>query len=170
MPVMVLRLGHRMRRDKRISTHCSLVARALGASGMIYTGEKDEVMEESVRKVAKNWGGRFSIRHERKWEPILKKWKGKSCHLTVYGMPFQKAMPEVRKRKDILVIIGGEKVPIEVYKRANWNLSVTGQPHSEVAGLALFLDRYFQGKELDLKFRGKIKVVPQERGKKVIRS
>ena len=167
MSVWILRLSHRIRRDKRISTHCALVARALGAEGLIYTGEKDEAMEDSVRKVAKNWGGRFRIKHEKKWQPVLNKWKGKTVHLTVYGIPYEKAMAKVRKAKDLLVVIGGEKVPIDVYKQMDWNLSVTTQPHSEVASLALILDRYFKGKFP--KFKGKLKVVPQECGKKVIK-
>jgi tRNA (cytidine56-2'-O)-methyltransferase len=168
MSVWILRLGHRIRRDKRISTHCALVARALGAEGLIYTGEKDDAMEDSVKKVVKNWGGRFKVKHEKKWETVLSKWKGKSAQLTVYGMPYEKEIPKIRKAKDILLVVGGEKVPIDVYKRMDWNLSVTSQPHSEVASIALFLDRYFRGKTPT--FRGKLKVVPQERGKKIIKA
>ncbi|NIU84342.1 MAG: tRNA (cytidine(56)-2'-O)-methyltransferase, partial [Candidatus Thorarchaeota archaeon] len=41
-------------------------------------------------------------------------------------------------------------------------------PHSEIAALAIFLDRLFQRKELKRRFEGaKIKVTPQERGKKI---
>ena len=168
--VWVLRLGHRIRRDKRISTHCALVARALGAKGIYYTGEKDSSFEDSVRKVVKNWGGRFQIRYEKSWRKLLKAWKGKTIHLTVYGLPLEKTIGRVRKENRLLVIFGGEKVPIDVYHQSDWNISVTGQPHSEVAALALFLDRYFQGRELSLSFKGKLKVVPQERGKKVLKN
>ena len=37
--IVVLRLGHRIGRDARISTHCGLVARALGANKIIYSGD-----------------------------------------------------------------------------------------------------------------------------------
>ena len=65
-----------------------------------------------------------------------------------------------------MVVVGGEKVPPEIYQSADWNVAVANQPHSEVAALAIFLDRYFQGKQLDKKFqKAKIKIIPQERGK-----
>ena len=43
--IEVLRLGHRISRDKRISTHVALVARAFGASKIYYTGQKDKSMK-----------------------------------------------------------------------------------------------------------------------------
>ena len=166
--ITVLRLGHRIHRDKRISTHVALVARALGADGLIYTGEKDEAMENSIKNVVKNWGGKFGLKYEKNWKSALKKWKGKACHLTVYGIPYEEAMPEIRKAKDLLVVVGGEKVPIDVYREMDWNISVTSQPHSEVAALAIVLDRYFNGKIPN--FKGKLSVVPQKVGKKVIKA
>ena len=42
------------------------------------------------------------------------------------------------------------------------------QPHSEVAALAIFLDRLTAGKGLRSDFPGKIKVLPCERGKRVV--
>ena len=167
--ITILRLGHRIFRDQRISSHVFLVARAFGAGKGIYSGQRDENMEDSVRKVSGQWGGSFDVRHSRDWKRDMKEFSGTKVHLTVYGIPFQKKMGEIRKKKNIMLIVGGEKVPPEVYQDADYNLSVTGQPHSEVAGLALFLDYYFRGKELDREFRNaKVKVVPQERGKKTL--
>ena len=169
MKIYVLRLGHRAGRDPRISTHCGLVARALGADGIICTGERDGKLMESIRKVSKEWGGKFEVRYEKSWKNVLKKWRGKVAHLTMYGMPVQKVIPKIRKEKNLLVIVGGEKVPWEVYEKADWNVSVTNQPHSEIAALAVFLDQVFRGKELDKKFpKAKKKIVPQEKGKKII--
>lgn len=165
--IIVLRLGHRKERDARISTHCGLVARALGADAIVYSGEKDEKMMNSIRKVVKKWGGKFSVSYESNWKNTIRKHKSFSIvHLTMYGLPVQKEIGKIRKRRDILVVIGGEKVPFDVYNKAHWNISVTNQPHSEVAGLAIFLDKYFSGKELDKKFaKAKIQLVPQEKGK-----
>ena len=169
MKAFVLRLGHRVSRDQRISTHCGLVSRAFGADGIVYSGEKDEKLLESVRNVAKEWGGEFEVKYERNWKSFVRGWNGKIVHLTMYGLPVQKVMGMIKKEKNILVIVGGEKVPPEVYELADFNVSVTNQPHSEVAALAIFLDRFFGGKELDRKFPGAKKVViPQERGKKVL--
>jgi tRNA (cytidine56-2'-O)-methyltransferase len=168
--ITVLRLGHRAGRDPRISTHCALVARAFGADNLIYTGEKDSDMEDSVIKIVKNWGGPFKISHEKAWKKVIKGFGGTSVHLTMYGMPLSEKIGKIRKSKDLLVIIGGEKVPSEVYHAVDYNVAVGSQPHSEVAALAVFLHEYFGGSELSFGFPGaRIGVVPDERGKKTIK-
>lgn len=172
MQVFVFRLGHRISRDHRISTHCGLVARAFGAGGIIYSGDPDRSLLESVKHVSEQWGGKFRVSYEKGWKKTVKGYKRKGfavVHLTVYGMPVRKTIGKIKKKSKILAVVGGEKVPWEMYDLADFNVSVTGQPHSEIAALALFLDRLFSGKELDKKFAGaKKRVVPQERGKKVI--
>jgi len=169
MKVCVLRLGHRTIRDQRITSHCALVARAFGSNGITYSGEKDENLEKSIKKVVENWGGLFEINYEKNWKKVIKNWKGKIAHLTMYGLPLQKIMNKIREcKKDLLIIIGSEKVPTEVYQLSNWNIAVSNQPHSEVAALSVFLDRFFEGKELKKGFGNKkIKVIPHECGKKV---
>ncbi|PSP47219.1 tRNA (cytidine(56)-2'-O)-methyltransferase [Halobacteriales archaeon QH_7_69_31] len=68
----------------------------------------------------------------------------------------------------LLVVVGSEKVPFDVYEAADHNVAVTSQPHSEVAGLAVFLDRLFEGRELDRDWRDAThRVVPQATGKRV---
>ncbi|MEM4707281.1 MAG: hypothetical protein QXL47_01590, partial [Candidatus Anstonellales archaeon] len=57
--LLVFRLGHRLPRDERISTHVALVARAFGADGMYYSGQEDKGLEESIRKICEKWGGKF---------------------------------------------------------------------------------------------------------------
>ena len=69
--VTVLRLGHRLHRDDRLSTHVGLTARALGADEVIYTDDKDDAMLASVREVADKWGGSFKVSYVEDWkEPI----------------------------------------------------------------------------------------------------
>lgn len=167
MPVCVLRLGHRVFRDQRITTHVSLVARAFGAEKIVYSGQRDKKLEESVKRVAKQWGGKFRIEYTGNWKAFVKSWNGKVLHLTAYGIPLEKKLPELKKQKNLLIIVGGEKVPPEVYSFADWNVSVSSQPHSEVSALAILLHEFFRGKKL--RFPGaKLKVVPQKRGKKVL--
>ena len=68
----------------------------------------------------------------------------------------------------LLVVVGAEKVPFEVYEVADWNVAVTNQPHSEVASLAVFLDRLFEGRELGREFDDAERVVvPRAEGKHV---
>lgn len=172
MSVSILRLSHRLARDERISTHCGLVSRALGASEIIYAGEKDDGVLESINKITSKWGGLFSVSYEESWRSVVRKYKKKNyciVHLTMYGIPVQTAAKKIRKEKNVLVIIGSEKVPPDVYEETDFNVAVTNQPHSEVAALAVFLHEYFQGKELGKKFKGaKISIKPDARGKTVI--
>ena len=69
---------------------------------------------------------------------------------------------------DTVLIRPGEKVPADVYQRADFNVSVGNQPHSEIAALAIFLDRFTGGQALYADRGGELEVVPNERGKTVV--
>ncbi len=169
--VWILRLGHRVFRDKRITTHLALVGRAFGASGIYIEGDADPKIKEKVEEVNKTWGGEFVVSFVSNWIDFVKKWKseeGTVVHLTMYGLPFEDVINLIKdEKKKVLVIVGGKKVPQVAYEVADYNLAVTNQPHSEVAAIALFLDRYFEGKE-PLHRNPKVKIVPTPRGKFVI--
>jgi tRNA (cytidine56-2'-O)-methyltransferase len=169
MHITVLRLGHRPQRDKRLSTHLILCARALGAEKVIYSGDKDPRLEEGILNTVRRWGGEFVVEYEANWRSILKNWVGDIVHLTMYGLPVEKITEEIRKsNKELLAIVGGPKVPRDVYEHATWNVSVTNQPHSEVSALAIFM-YLLQGEEaLKHSFPGgTIKINPSKRGKDV---
>lgn len=168
--ITVLRLGHRHYRDQRLTTHVALTARALGAEKVILSGEKDEKILESVSDIASRWGGKFEIDYEKNYKKVIDNFSGKKVHLTMYGMPVQDKISAIRKEKgiDLLIIVGSEKVPGDIYHAVDYNISVASQPHSEVAALAIFLHEYFMGKELEKEFPGaKIALKPSERGKDI---
>jgi tRNA (cytidine56-2'-O)-methyltransferase len=168
--VVVLRIGHRPERDKRITTHVGLVARAFGAEEMLLTG-RDPHVEESLTDVAERWGGSFRLKSDVSWKGETMRWKeagGKVVHLTMYGSNLPDVIDEIRESENILVAVGAEKVPAEMYNLADWNVAVGNQPHSEVAALAIFLDRLFLGQELHEAFEGGLKIVPTPRGKQVL--
>ena len=167
--VYVLRLGHRPERDKRISTHVALTARAFGAKG-IYFDCYDKTVFDSVEDVVRRWGGKFFIKAVN-WKKFLKEFDGLKVHLTMYGIPLYEKLniikDELRKGGKILVVVGAEKVPPEVYEMCDMNLSIGSQPHSEVAALAVFLEKTL-GVVFNLEFDdAQIRVIPSERGKKV---
>lgn len=172
MRVVVLRIGHRPERDKRITTHVGLVARAFGAEEMLLSG-RDSHVEESLADVAERWGGGFRITPNVSWKGETVRWKeagGRVVHLTMYGSNLPDVIDEIRgsSSQDLLVVVGAEKVPAEMYQLADWNVAVGNQPHSEVAALAVFLDRLFEGRELGGQFEGGLKIVPSPRGKQVV--
>lgn len=165
--IAVLRIGHRIARDKRITTHVALVARAFGAD-KIFIDTKDEKIEEGIRSVCNRFGGDFEIETGVSAKRIINNWHGIVVHLTMYGKNLNDAINEIDKSKDILIVVGAEKVPSYIYQEADYNVSVGNQPHSEVAALAIFLDRLTNGEWINKEFNGKIKIVPCDRGKKVI--
>ena len=171
----MLRLGHRLERDKRVTTHVGLVGRALGARGMLLTSE-DKGVERSINRVTRQWGGDFFVQTGVNWRDAIKNWKqegGKVCHLTMYGENILDVIDEVREeakneKARIMVVVGAEKVPYEVFEAADWNIAVGNQPHSEIAALALFLDHLQHGKELKTRFEhAETEIVPTRRGKEV---
>jgi tRNA (cytidine56-2'-O)-methyltransferase len=169
--VSVLRIGHRLVRDDRVTTHAALVARAFGADRIYMTGI-DQSVSSTVARVGKRWGGTFGVKVIQDWKGLAKVWKkegGKVAHLTMYGINIDDAVERLRKEDRILVIIGAEKVPLEAYKLADYNIAIGNQPHSEIAALAIFLDRVFIGRQLKKEpAGGRLKIVPDERGKQVI--
>ena len=128
-------------------------------------------VEESLADAAERWGGKFRLKADISWKGEVVRWKesgGKVVHLTMYGSNLPDVIDEIRCCGNILVVVGAEKVPAEMYDLADWNVAVGNQPHSEVAALAVFLDRLFLGQELFLDFGGGLKIVPSSRGKQVL--
>ena len=170
-PVVVLRLGHRPGRDERMPTHVGLTARALGADRLVL--EDDAAgRKETVTDITDRFGGPFEV--EVTDQPLgrIRSWDGAIAHLTMYGQPVQDLEDEIQtahRDEPLLVVVGAEKVPFEVYERADFNVGVTNQPHSEIAALAVFLDRLFEGRELDRTWEDAEKrVVPKAAGKRVV--
>ena len=102
---------------------------------------------------------------------MIKNWKkdgGKVIHLTMYGINIDDVIDNIQKENNVLVVIGAEKVPREIYDLADYNIAIGNQPHSEIAALAIFLDRAFKGKELKRDFKSaKFKIIPMAKGKRV---
>lgn len=161
-----MRIGHRPERDKRITTHVALVARAFGAD-RILVDRKDRELEKNFTGISERFGGDIVLETGTNWRNVIKDWIGQTVHLTMYGEELEVAMDEISREEDILVIVGAEKVPGEIYQMVRFNIAVGNQPHSEVAALAMFLDRYYDGKPLR-RFKGKMNIVPSKHGKVVV--
>ena len=174
MSITVLRIGHRYVRDDRVTMHLFLVARAFGARGVIYTGQRDNAIDAEVTKITEDWGGSFGVEYTESWETVVREWRKKGgdvIHLTMYGLPLQDVISKIRMSKnEKLVAVGGAKVPGLMYKMADWNVAVTSQPHSEIAALSVFLHEFYAGKELSIGFQNsRLAIVPQANGKLVIK-
>lgn len=173
--VSVLRIGHRLVRDDRTTTHAVLVSRALGCQ-RIYMTDVDDEIKGTLKKVNKRWGGEneFQLEIIDNWKQVVKNWKASNgivVHLTMYGRLINQKIAEIKSlNQDILVVIGAEKVPKEVYFLSDYNIAIGNQPHSEIAALAIFLDRIFEGSQFDRKLTNEsMRIIPNEKGKSVVK-
>ncbi|MDY9925588.1 tRNA (cytidine(56)-2'-O)-methyltransferase [Methanosarcina sp.] len=169
--IVLLRLGHRPERDKRITTHVGLTARMLGAEGMLLASD-DPGIVQTLEDVVERWGGNFYIKNNVNFKQEIRGWKeegGKVCHLSMYGVNLPDVTEELKKCDRLMIVVGAEKVPPEIYQLADWNVAVGSQPHSEVAAVAITMDRIAENEPLEKEFSGaELKIIPAERGKHVI--
>jgi len=159
MKIEVLRIGHRLVRDDRITTHVALVARAFGAS-KIYMNEVDPEIVHTLKKINETWGGTFEMEFITNWKKIIqekKKQSVKIIHLTMYGENINDKEYEIKNENQLLIVVGAEKVPREIYNIADYNVAIGNQPHSEISALAILLDRVLKGKQFIEKLNDLIK-------------
>ena len=170
MVIEVVRIGQRLVRDDRVTTHVALVSRAFGAE-RIYMTEVNPEIKDTLEKINKTWGGNFMVEFIDKWKTIVKKKKDegfKIVHLSMYGEIINGVQENLRKEKNLLIVVGAEKVPREIYELADYNIGVGSQPHSEISALAILLDRIQNGKQFEKEFSdAKRKIIPTKNGKNV---
>ena len=170
MKIEILRIGQRLVRDDRVTSHVALVSRAFGAEKIFMTEVNPEI-KDTLDKVNKNWGGGFEIEFIDNWKSILKNKKNenfKIVHLTMYGQTINDIQNRIREEQRLLVVVGAEKVPREIYEFADYNVGVGSQPHSEISALSVFLDRLQKGRQFNKEFPGaKRRIIPTKNGKNV---
>lgn len=170
MEIEVVRIGQRLVRDDRVTTHVALVSRAFGASKIFMTEINPEI-KDTLRKINETWGGNFTVEFIEKWKPVIKEKKEdnfKIVHLSMYGEKINQVQEKIRKEEKLLVVVGAEKVPREIYEMADYNVGVGSQPHSEISALAILLDRIQTGQQFEKEFpNAKRKIIPTKTGKNV---
>jgi len=170
LTVNVLRLSHRLVRDDRVTTHVALVARAFGADKIYVVGGENH-LKESIDRVSDRWGKGFEVELIDNWKTLVNNFKkqGLIIHLTMYGEEVDIIIDKIKTQvKDILIVIGSEKVPREIFDISDYNVSIGHQPHSEIAALAIFLDRLFEGKSLKKLFNdSQINIKPSAKSKDI---
>lgn len=170
MTIKVLRIGQRLVRDDRVTTHVALVSRAFGAS-KIFMSEVNPEIKDTVEKINKTWGGDFEVEFIDNWKKVImdKTKSHKIVHLTMYGENINDVEKKLQEEKDVLVVVGAEKVPREIYELSDYNVAVGNQPHSEISALAILLDRIQRGKQFKKSFEGaERKIIPTRQGKNVL--
>ena len=170
MVIEVVRIGQRVVRDDRVTTHVALVSRAFGAEKIFMTEVNPEI-KDTLEKINKTWGGNFTVEFIENWKSVIKKKKEegfKIIHLSMYGQKINDVQIQLRIEEKMLVVVGAEKVPREIYELADYNVGVGSQPHSEISALAILLDRIQNGKQFEKVFPdAKRKIIPTKNGKNV---
>ena len=168
--IEVVRIGQRLVRDDRVTTHVALVSRGFGAE-RIYMTEVNPEIKDTIGKINNTWGGNFEVEFIEKWKMIVKKKKDegfKIVHLSMYGESINDAQEKIQEEENLLIVVGAEKVPREIYELADYNVGVGSQPHSEISALAILLDRIQNGKQFEKEFpNAKRKIIPTKHGKNV---
>jgi tRNA (cytidine56-2'-O)-methyltransferase len=168
--IEVVRIGQRVVRDDRVTTHVALVSRGFGAE-RIYMTEVNPEIKDTIEKINNTWGGNFQVEFIEKWKTIVKKKKDegfKVVHLSMYGESINDAEEKIGDEENLLIVVGAEKVPREIYELADYNVGVGSQPHSEISALAILLDRIQKGKQFEKEFpNAKRKIIPTKNGKNV---
>jgi len=171
MVIEVVRIGQRVVRDDRVTTHVALVARAFGANTILMTEVNPEI-KDTLKKINNTWGGDFSIEFIESWKPVIKMKKEngfKIVHLTMYGEKINDIQSDLKKEENLVIVVGAEKVPREIYEFADYNVGIGSQPHSEISALAILLDRIQMGSQFNKVFPGaKRKIIPAKKGKTVV--
>ncbi len=171
MVIDVVRIGQRIVRDDRVTTHVALVARAFGANTILMTEVNPEI-KDTLEKINNTWGGDFSIEFIDSWKSVIKKKKEngfKIVHLTMYGEKINDIQSNLRKEENLVIVVGAEKVPREIFEFADYNVGIGSQPHSEISALAILLDRIQMGSQFNKVFSGaKRKIIPAKKGKTVV--
>ena len=170
MIIEVVRIGQRVVRDDRVTTHVALVSRSFGAQKIFMTEVNPEI-KDTLEKINKTWGGNFIVEFIENWKSIIKKKKEegfKIIHLSMYGQKINDVQMQLRTEEKMLVVVGAEKVPREIYELADYNVGVGSQPHSEISALAILLDRIQNGEQFEKVFPdAKRKIIPTKKGKNV---
>ncbi|GBL41278.1 tRNA (cytidine(56)-2'-O)-methyltransferase [Nitrosarchaeum sp.] len=87
----------------------------------------------------------------------------------MYGESINDVDEQLRKEENLLIVVGAEKVPREIYELADYNVGIGNQPHSEISALAILLDRIQKGEQFKNNFPGaKRKIIPTRKGKNVL--
>ena len=154
-----------------MTTHVALTARAFGAQGIILPTSANQAAQTAV-DITERFGGPFDVLQVADPGAAVKAHEGPVIHLTMYGQPLADVVGPIRSALEAspgLIVVGGEKVPGEVYARAEWNVAVGNQPHSEVAALAVCLDRLSDGAWAGRAWTdADRRIVPHPSGKRVV--
>jgi tRNA (cytidine56-2'-O)-methyltransferase len=134
----------------------------------MYLHPRDDALAERIGSVTRRWGGEFAVVPVDDWKSVVRSFPGTVVHLTMYGLPLERSLPRIARSRRVLLVVGGAKVPADLYREATYNVAVGHQPHSEVAAVAVTLERLLGLPRPVRPGAAPQRIVPSARGKKVV--
>jgi tRNA (cytidine56-2'-O)-methyltransferase len=128
----------------------------------------DAPLTARLDAVSRAWGGAFEVVPTPDWRRAVRAFDGSVVHLTMYGLPLERVLPRLRRARHLLVVVGGAKVPPELYRLSSVNVAVGHEPHSEVAAVAVLLERLLGVPGPVGAGAAPRRVLPRARGKRVV--
>ncbi|GIS92543.1 MAG: hypothetical protein CM1200mP21_08380 [Candidatus Poseidoniales archaeon] len=97
-----------------------------GADEVILAGEEDDSALETWNSVSHRFGGSFRLPIRAQADELAEAISdsGTVIHLTMYGESWKKVAGQIPKDKPAVIVVGGTKVPAEVFSIANHNVSM----------------------------------------------
>lgn len=134
----------------------------------MYLHPRDDELAARIAAVTHRWGGEFAVVPVDDWKSLVRSFPGAVVHLTMYGLPLEKSLARLARHPHLLLVVGGAKVPPELYRRAKYNIAVGHQPHSEVAAVAVTLERLLGLPAPARRGDAPQRIVPSARGKRIV--
>jgi tRNA (cytidine56-2'-O)-methyltransferase len=158
--ISVLAIG---RSPYEVNLDLCLTARALGASEITFISKKDARLLRHMGTLNKKWGGKFRVQFAKSYQEALKSaTKYKKVYLTRYGVPLQTKSYTLKTYKNLVLIVTLKDEVDAIHKIADFNISVSSQPHCSAAAIAIFLHDFYNGRELAMHFENaEYKLVPK---------
>ena len=164
----------RMEKSKLIDV--ALTARAFGASELIATQkeQKDKLyITKYFKEINDDWGSSFKVSFDSNWKKLILERNNnyKTIYLTKYGSSIKKSEYAISTYKNIMLIVSTTDNIKELYDMADFNISLTTQPHTIISSIAVFLNMYYKGRELAMHFENaKYKIIPENHGIHITKS
>lgn len=143
-----------------------LTARAFGAAEITLVGRNDPKLLKYMNGLNKKWGGSFRVKFVKNYKDALKSAsKYTKVYLTRFGMALQSKSYILKTYKNMVLIVSTKDVSKQLHQIADYNISISTQPHCGAAAIAIFLHEFYNGRELAMHFENaKLKLVPSEHG------
>jgi len=141
-----------------------LTARAFGAAEITFVGKSDSTLLKYMANLNKKWGGSFRVKFAKNYNDVLKSAsKYTKVYLTRFGMPLQSKSYILKTYKNMVLIVSTTEINKKLHQVADYNISISTQPHCGAAAIAIFLHEFYNGRELAMHFENaKLKLLPTE--------